>query len=279
MSVQIPPAVLSNMSAFATTAPTSYTDQVNQLSSVLADDSKASDDDKLQAWQTLSGLLTSGSVYRAGNVTDLQNALDATESTSFAKSLIDVANRYQDKSLPQARANAGKPDFNPAQAQLDVFASFSAGDQKKLFVALGLGQTYTDLGAFKADYAKRAADTASQIAAANGQAGTDTVSLSDTARTLLAQSDPMQAAKTDDDPAKQALATLKADAPAGDPGSIALSMLRSAQEAAAKNNGQSSGQSSGQGDGQDGGQAEDLATASAPKAGGYTSGERLNTTA
>ena len=146
---QIPQAVLDNMKAFQTTSATAYTDQINQYASTI-NDAKASDQDRLNAWTALTGMLTSGTVYQAGNVADLQTAMDATQTSGYAKSLIQLENHFASVnttavSVAKAKGEAG------AQGMVDALNSFSDADQQKIFVLMGLNQTYSDVATLKAD--------------------------------------------------------------------------------------------------------------------------------
>jgi hypothetical protein len=148
--VQIPATVLANMKAFETTSPTAYTDQIAQYADTI-NDAKASDQDRLNAWTTLSGLLTDGKVYKAGNLDDFQKALDATQTSGYAKSLLQMQDQFHARNVmavdtAKARGQAG------TQGMMDALDSYSDADQQKLFVLMGMNQTYSDLATMKADY-------------------------------------------------------------------------------------------------------------------------------
>jgi hypothetical protein len=233
--VQIPPAVLANMAAFETTSPTAYTGQVNQYVDTI-NDAKASDQDRLDAWTALGRMLTSGTIYQAGNVADLQTALDAEQTSPYAQSLMQLQDQFnttQVNNLAAARAKGG----SGAQSLLDSINSYSAADQQKIFVLFGLNLNYSDLNTMKADY-QQVADTyavtgqltkatmqlpASSVAAASASDATATASTalptaasiasgSDVALTLLqngAAHAAKVAAETNDGAANAATAAAK----------------------------------------------------------------------
>jgi hypothetical protein len=138
------------MKDFETTSPTAYTDQIGQYVNTI-NDAKASDPDKLSAWATLSGMLSSGAIYKAGNVADLQAALNATQTSGYARSLMQLQNQFHSANVSNADNDRAKGVFGP-QPLLDTLNSYSAADQQKLFVLMGLNQSYSDLSNMKADY-------------------------------------------------------------------------------------------------------------------------------
>lgn len=138
------------MKAFETTSPTAYTDRVNQYAGTI-NDAKASDQDRLNAWTTLSGMLSSGTIYKAGNVADLQTALDATQTSGYAQSLMQLQNQFHAANVSNADADRAKGVYGP-QPLLDTLNSYSQADQQKIFVLMGLNQSYSDLDSMKADY-------------------------------------------------------------------------------------------------------------------------------
>jgi hypothetical protein len=152
--VTIPQAVLDNMQAFATTSPTPYTDQIGADAATLADSSKASDTDKAQAWVSLTKLLSTGAVYKAGNVSDLQAALDATETTAYAKHAEAVSDQMNAMEWRMATPSitAGTAT-NAGQNQLTALNQFSPADQQILLATMsggGFGGSYASVGAWKA---------------------------------------------------------------------------------------------------------------------------------
>ncbi|MEI9891490.1 MAG: hypothetical protein WDN45_14100 [Caulobacteraceae bacterium] len=170
--VQIPPAVLANMKAFQTTAPTAYTDQISQLAATI-NDAKAADQDRLNAWTTLNGLLYSGTIYKAGNLADFQTALNAVQTSGHAKSLMQMQDQFHTANVINADAGRAKGVYGP-QPLLDTLNSYSPADQQKLFILMGLNQSYSDLASMKSAY-QQVADT---YAASAAQAKTDDPSAS-----------------------------------------------------------------------------------------------------
>lgn len=147
--VQIPPAVLDNMKAFQTTSPTAYTAQIQQYAATI-NDSKASDGDRFNAWTTLTGMLTSGTVYQAGNVADLQTALDATQTSGYAKGVMQLENQFHTTNVIDVDVARGKGQA-AVQGMVDALNSYSDADQQKIFVLMGLNQQYSDVATLKAD--------------------------------------------------------------------------------------------------------------------------------
>lgn len=220
--VQIPASVLANMKAFETTSPTAYTDQIGQYASTI-NDAKASDADRLNAWTSLSGMLTSGTVYKAGNVADLQTALNATQTSAYAKGLMQLQNEFHTANVINADSARSQGNYGP-QPLLDTLNSYSASDQQKIFVLMGLNQSYSDLDSMKSSY-QQVADTyasngqltklAQPTPAALGASAATTASASDMALTLLqtgAAQAKASAAQTDRDDAKSAPASQSAAA-------------------------------------------------------------------
>jgi hypothetical protein len=124
------------MQVFATTDPTQYTDQINASAAILADGSTASDNDKLKAWIGLTQLLTSGSIYNAGNIADLQKAYSAANGT-YEKHVADVELQYnQIETKLAAPAEAAGQSVNGYQNQLTALNSFSDSDQQILLATM-----------------------------------------------------------------------------------------------------------------------------------------------
>lgn len=132
----LPASVIANMQAFATTEPTQYTDQINTSAAILADGSTASDDDKLKAWIGLMQLTTSGAIYQAGNIADLQKAYTAANGT-YEKHVADVELQYnQIENRLAAPGEAAGQSVNGYQNQLSALNSFSDSDQKILLATM-----------------------------------------------------------------------------------------------------------------------------------------------
>jgi hypothetical protein len=169
--VQLPASMLAAIKPFETTSPTAYSDQIGQYATTI-NDANASDQDRLDAWTSLTGMLTSGTIAKAGNVADLQTAVDATQVSGYAKSLLQLEDQFHSVNVRYADRDRNNGQAG-AQGTVDALNSFSDSDQQKLFVLMGLNQTYSDVATMKADY-----QNVSDIYASTGQLTKATMQLS-----------------------------------------------------------------------------------------------------
>jgi hypothetical protein len=226
------------------TGASKYSDIVTRDVNTLANGSKASLDDKLNAYQALESLICTradsgvGILYQT-NKNDAERAAAAIDNTDFAKGLQQLASQYCNTGMASARA-AGDGSFNVAQNQLDTLARFTPDQQKMIFVAqdmnipghlfsLGKDIYYSSLDAMKATLKSQAAAYEAQQQSADANASSVATAPTGTAATptTTAVNGVQSTVKTAD---KAAITLLPKDgAPASD-ASIALQTLLKFQD-------------------------------------------------
>lgn len=221
--------VSSATSSTATTSTgSSLVDQIKRQASILADDSGATNDQKVDAYIAISKAMAqsvnAGSGWFQQSTQADRDAVNAImDGSSMAKQIRQSADAFN------ARGARGSRDSNVMADQLDYLNGLSDTQQKMIFAGTASLDQTGSLDSWKGFLQKNADARDQQLAAETSEPAAVKVTLSESAKAALAQ--PEAGAKVEaSDPGADALSVLaKGTADDGVAGA-ALKMLQNAAE-------------------------------------------------